>query len=144
MNRVDDFFEKAISSLKEKLRAGWPKKAPEPEFDAGAAQSRVDRGQRTREFLGSNFWTLDMEPLLKSESERSRMRPWRPGDPIKDDAVWAEYLYGSGKAAAMAVILEILGSWVEEGERAVEQLKAEAERQKRVSDARRSPLGRRG
>lgn len=55
-------------------------------------------GQRARQFLNSEFWKLDFEPMLVKLQEDSKMAAmWKPGD-AADRGLAAAYFSGQHKA----------------------------------------------
>ena len=107
-----------------------------------AAQDRVDkleaavtRGKDARRMLASEFWTRDIEPLLKSEAV---LRPWNP----KEEGAFAfmklvsQYIFGSGQARVAIKLMETLHRWDRDGAEADKMLTVEAEKRKKASEAR--------
>lgn len=90
-------------------------------------REKAARGIRVRNFLDSDFWKLDLEPLVRAESV---LKPWTPkdGEPAPDERCYNEFLMGSGKVAVVSRIITQFDRWEREGEQAQRVLDSEADR----------------
>lgn len=124
------FFEDAISGLRKSVQDQLKKFHREPEVDLSELQKRIDRSAQAKAFVDSVFWKHHFEPFLSTETAKSTMRPWKPGDPYSDEAVRTEFFFVSGNANAYTNVVNTLKNWVLDGEIAEKTMRAEIDKRK--------------
>ena len=135
---ADSFFTHAIGSFKKLLRKQAEERlrgtlSPKEKVAVWVEDSR--RASRLKSFMDSDFWRRDLEPLLR---EKSRMKPFAAGDAPTIDGATIQYLSDSGRASLMAELLMAFSSWERAGAEGDKCLKEEAEKNKRIEEARKS------
>ena len=118
--KFTDFARNAVSVLSDALKRRPPQRGTD---DVGELRRAVEKARRTREFLASQYYGQDLEPLLRELEKSYAMKPWRPGDPVTDEKFRAEYYFTSGLVAGVAEIPLRMQIWIEEGAVAEERLR---------------------
>ena len=93
-----------------------------------AWQEEVMRAERLRNFLSSEFWLKDLEPLLRAESQ---LKPWVPGNPLRPEEVTTMFVHSSGRAYVLSRILGAFEQWSKKGTEAAARLQEETETRKK-------------
>ncbi len=122
-NLLDRVKREAGEKIAEFKKRGW---APREKIDEWKVQAA--RGERSRVFMGSEFWKKDLQPLIRGESE---IKPCRP-DAVAGslDQAATEYLYKSGGSWMARMIESKMCEWIVVGDKAAASLRDEAAKNK--------------
>ena len=122
----ENFFESAKAGVSKAL-AAFRKRKDNEHFEKQQTMAdllaEIARGRRAAEFAKTDFWISDLQPMIEDEARKSQMRPWRPGDTYKEDALKTEYFFTSGKYWMARRIVEQFEVWQEMARNAEEKLK---------------------
>ncbi len=93
----------------------------------------VHRADETRKFLEGEFWKSFLGPLF---SEKSDVKPTKPGEAKTLEEVALEHLLSSGAANFSKSVVDTFDMWMRLGDEAKNKLVEDEERRKRIEELR--------